>query len=498
MKSFRTFSTASAFTLLAAPALADLTAAEVWGDWQGLMANYGAEVTTTGQSSSGGTLTITGIATEFEVPDGSVSLLVGDVSFEELGDGSVAVRMPETMPISVDVTTPEGEGKVGFTLNQPGASMIASGDAASLRYDFDYPTFGMGEFTIQGEDIPDDLPIFIDFALNNMAGYINLSEGDVRSYDTESTIASMVMDISFADPEGEEGEGSFKFSVADLTQKAQGAIVKIDMNMSVAEMITAGMRQTGTATHGTGSYTVEFDGPDGSFKMLATATSGLLDAAFDENGISYGGKTNDVAVTVSGSVLPLPAVNLRMAESGGRFTMPMVPGEDPQDFALVMRMIGLEIDDMIWGMFDPAGQLPRDPATLIVDLAGKAILTEDFTDPEFAENMEAEAPGTLEEVNINALQLTMAGAESTGDGAFTFNNSIGIPMPAGVANLMLVGGNGLLDKLVGMGLLPDEQAMGARMMMGLFARPGDGPDTLVSTIEVKEDGSVLANGQRIK
>ncbi len=40
--------------------------------------------------------------------------------------------------------------------------------------------------------------------------------------------------------------------------------------------------------------------------------------------------------------------------------------------------------------------------------------------------------------------------------------------------------------------------MGARMMMGLFAQPGDGPDTLVSTIEVKEDGSVLANGQRIK
>ena len=59
-------------------------------------------------------------------------------------------------------------------------------------------------------------------------------------------------------------------------------------------------------------------------------------------------------------------------------------------------------------------------------------------------------------------------------------------------------GNGLLDTLVGMGLVPEEQAMGARMMMGLFARPGDGEDTLVSTIEVKEDGSILANGQRIQ
>jgi hypothetical protein len=40
--------------------------------------------------------------------------------------------------------------------------------------------------------------------------------------------------------------------------------------------------------------------------------------------------------------------------------------------------------------------------------------------------------------------------------------------------------------------------MGARMMMGLFAQPGEGEDTLISTIEMKEDGSVLANGQRIK
>ena len=112
--------------------------------------------------------------------------------------------------------------------------------------------------------------------------------------------------------------------------------------------------------------------------------------------------------------------------------------------------------------------------------------------------MDAEAPGTLEEVKVNALQLTLAGAELTGDGEFVFDNSIGIPMPSGIANFMLVGGNGLLDKLVGMGFVPDEQAMGARMMMGLFARPGDGPDTLVSTIEVNEDGSVLANGQRIK
>ena len=96
------------------------------------------------------------------------------------------------------------------------------------------------------------------------------------------------------------------------------------------------------------------------------------------------------------------------------------------------------------------------------------------------------------------IQLSLAGAELTGDGEFTFNNEMGFPLPSGVANVMLTGGNTLMDTLGGMGLLPQEQAMGARMMMGMFARPGDGPDTLVSTIEMKEDGSILANGQRIK
>ncbi|MGB5067092.1 MAG: DUF2125 domain-containing protein, partial [Albidovulum sp.] len=61
----------------------------------------------------------------------------------------------------------------------------------------------------------------------------------------------------------------------------------------------------------------------------------------------------------------------------------------------------------------------------------------------------------------------------------------------------LIGGNGLIDKLVGMGLVPEDQAKGVRLMMGLFAvKTGD--DTLTSKIEFKEDGGVYANGQRIQ
>jgi hypothetical protein len=111
--------------------------------------------------------------------------------------------------------------------------------------------------------------------------------------------------------------------------------------------------------------------------------------------------------------------------------------------------------------------------------------------------------GELNSMNLNSLVLSLAGAELTGEGAFTFNNEDlesfgGMPAPTGAMDLKLVGGNGLLDKLVAMGFVPEDQALGARMMMGLFAVPGEGEDTLTSKIEVTEDGQVLANGQRLK
>jgi len=73
-----------------------------------------------------------------------------------------------------------------------------------------------------------------------------------------------------------------------------------------------------------------------------------------------------------------------------------------------------------------------------------------------------------------------------------------MPAPTGVANLALSGANGLMDKLIQMGLLSDNDAMGARMMMGMMAVAGDGEDTLKSKIEVTDDGQILANGQRMR
>ena len=97
----------------------------------------------------------------------------------------------------------------------------------------------------------------------------------------------------------------------------------------------------------------------------------------------------------------------------------------------------------------------------------------------------------------------IVGASLSGNGAFTFDNNDlatfgGVPRPTGEVNLQLMGGNGLIDKLIQMGFVSDQDAMGARMMMGMLAVPGDGPDTLNSKLEINDQGHVLANGQRIQ
>ena len=116
--------------------------------------------------------------------------------------------------------------------------------------------------------------------------------------------------------------------------------------------------------------------------------------------------------------------------------------------------------------------------------------------------MQSNMPIELSEVTLSDLEISAAGARATGAGAFTFDNSdmvtfAPLPRPEGEVSVQINGLNALLDNLVTMGLIPAEELMAPRMMMGMFAR-STGDDQLESRLEVTADGQVLANGQRIR
>ncbi|WP_457645362.1 DUF2125 domain-containing protein, partial [Profundibacter sp.] len=253
---------------------------------------------------------------------------------------------------------------------------------------------------------------------------------------------------------------------------------------------------------GAGGY--EFSSKDrgNSVTGSSSSESGSLKFALDREMLNYGATATGTKSSFTSSDFPFP-IDITMAEAAFNLLMPAGPSDDPKDLNLTVKLVDFNVNDMIWGMADPMGKLPHDPATIVLDIDGKANWFVDIMDPESAQSSDLDMPGKLKELSLNALQVKVAGADLTGNGAFTFNNDDletfdGIPAPTGEINLKLVGGNGLLDNLVAMGLLPEDQAMGVRMMTGMFAVAGEGEDTLTSKIEVNGDGSILANGQRIK
>lgn len=488
----------STFALAAAsPVLADVTAEQVLADQLKQMQSYGLKAQTTSQSKSGGVLTVDGYVSELVSPEGNFTLTMGGAIFTE-DNGTVIITYPDEIPVALSgVVEDDTPFEMVVTLRQSGTRAVVSGIPEEILYEFTADTFSVDDIAFTQPEEAAELDMTVDVTFSDLSGMMEITGGGtIRDYASAFNFGSMSATIAMDVPE-EDGAFNIEIKGENITSEYSGRLAPQDFMTSLAQTVQAGSRTVGTAAHGPLTYSISADTPDGGFEMAAALASGDYDFRMDEAGLDYEGTSNDMTLTMGGTAMPLPPMTFKVEQSGGRFALPVVPSEESQGFALVTRFVGLEIDPAIWGIFDPTGQLPRDPANLVVDLGGEVVMSEDIFDPEVMENL-AGAPGQINALNVNEIQLSFAGAELTGDGAFSFNNDGFVPMPAGALNLALTGGNGLLDTLVNMGLIPQEQALGARMMMGLFAQPGDGEDTLVSTIEVKEDGSVLANGQRIQ
>ncbi len=489
-------------SLFAAPAAhADVTAAQVWEQWKTLGESYGQTISGT-ETVSGDTLTVSDVEFAMEMPEGNITGKLPEMAFTELGNGTVAVTMSPEYPIKMDMKPAKGEAvALDMLFRQTDMVMIVSGQDNETSYDFKIPQMSVSVDNMVVDGTPVDFGM--DISMSDIAGLSQMVEGDKLSMESKMDASALNLALKVNDPKAET-DMDFKMNMADLKSSGTYVYPKNSDVGDFAAMLKDGFTANGEYSFAAMSYDMTADEKGNKMNIVASGTDGNIQFNMGDSSLTYGGTQNGLKWAISGSQIPFPELTAEMAEAAFKLTMPIAQTDDATDFALLTSMKGLSISEQIWGMFDPAAVLPRDPATLVVDLTGKAKWLFDIFDPEAANNPAlAENPGELHALTVNDLQLSLAGAELTGAGDFTFDNADkqtfdGMPKPTGSLGLKLVGGNGLMDKLVQMGLLPEEQAMGARMMMGLFARPGDGEDTLVSDIEVTEDGQVLANGQRLR
>ncbi|MFC2968403.1 DUF2125 domain-containing protein [Acidimangrovimonas pyrenivorans] len=487
--------------LLATTAVqADVTAEQVWNNWKALIAANGPTVTAGSETKTGDTLVIRDVTLSSETKDAKISGTMAEIDLREQGDGSVAVTMSPEWPVDMTVTPPEGKPtEMQMKFSQSGLRMVVSGSPGNMNYSYEIPSFAvkMDGMKADGKDVD----LTVDIGLTGMKGQ-NLVKGtETRTTASSGRADALSYTVSAKNPDG-KGTFDAKGKLTGLTFTSNATLVgKMDMaDMNAA--LQAGLAMDASFSYASSQMTSDFSDKGSQMHSETSGGGGTLDFAFDKNRLKYGASGKDMKMTFSGSQIPMPQVTVQMTEAAFNLLMPTSKSDTPQDFGLLVKLAGLKVNDEVWSMIDPQKVLPRDPATLVVDLAGKANWLFDIFDPA-QQKAPPKEPIKLHEVTLKNLDVAAAGAELTGTGSFTFDNSDtttfnGMPKPTGAVDLKLVGGNGLIDNLVKMGLVPADQASGARMMLGLFARPGDGPDTMVSKIEVTPEGEVLANGQRLQ
>lgn len=497
--------TALLLALAAGPALAQVTAQQVWDDWKAQMSVYGETGITIGSESyEGGVLTVTDLGFDVAGEDGSTATgVLAELVLTENGDGTVSVSMSEEYPIAIstpaDPETGSEASEVALVLRQAGLDLTVSGEAGALVYDLSADRYAIELDSVVEGGV--ETPAEGLLAFNDVSGSYTSTVGEMR--DVAYDLAAATMDVLIDATNPDDGARLMLSGKVDGISTQATMTLPLDPAADPEMMMMNGMAMDGGYTTAGGSYIFEVTDPESGVTSGTVTTQGsTLDLAASKDAVRYGSSVTGVAVEATSAAMPMP-LTLSLAELGMTFEMPLSRSEAPAPWALGVNLSGLALDEQIWAMFDPQGMLPRDPATVAIDLTGTATLLFDLTDPAQAEAMAASPmPARVESVNLNELTIAFGGAQVTGSGAFTLDNDDtttipGMPKPTGAVDLQLNGVNGLLDALTAMGLLPEEQVMGARMMLGAFATPV-GDDQLTSRIEFTEDGQILANGQRLQ
>jgi hypothetical protein len=501
---FRSLGCSSAIGLvfLASGASAEVTPQEVWASWQAMMTAAGQELTVGNTADTGSAVEVTDVVVAYKDDlGGSASLTFDSLIFTDNGDGTVTVAMPESYPIQMAFPDQGGgPASIKLTVSQPDARIVAGGSATETNYELSAPStvVTLDEIVDEGGTVLDTQA---ELAMTELAGryFVSQAEGNTV-LDSNFSARSLSLKISGQGTDG-EGAGTVDLSLADVTGATKGNILSAELMANMAAALNSGFTMDSSLTFGAMAMNVDITEAAGPTKLVANATGGGFVLAMDKTRLNYGTSLNGAKFTISGAEIPFPQVELAFAESGFNLLMPVTKSDSPQDFSFLTKLVDFTVSEDVWGLFDPAGSLSREPASVIVDVKGTGFWTQDIMDPEV--QMDGmEPPGQLNSLDLVQVLAKGAGAEVSAAGGLTFDNTDlatfgGVPRPDGKITINIKGVNQLVDNLIALGILSEDDAMGFRMGLGMFARPGAGPDELVSEVEFK-DGGLFANGMQLQ
>ena len=489
------FAAAPVFALLlGGTAHAALTADQVWQSWKDAGALVGLTISAATENNSDGVLTLNGVSI---APEGVSGLTISDLTLTEESDGSVTIAPGTDIGVTMSGDT-EGFVKLthdGLTLTAREADGGLAYDYAAAKLDVAYDSTYPG-MSFDGTEAP-KVNAAGTVGFTNLSGVYSDTPGANRTFGLDIKADVLAYATSQDDPGMElkqtttsETQGielSFDFALPTTI-----ALAAIASPTDFATALNEGLSVSMSTKQGDSNGTMKQENAFLPMDLVMKAGGGEATALFNKDAFQIQSMAAGLDIESAAGALPVP-VKVTSGPMEVAMTSPVIANEAAGDYGFVLKLSQFSMNEEAWALFDPNGALPRDAADLAIDISGKTKI--DI--PAMIAADEAGAPPVMpapESLNITELGLKVAGAALAGTGAFTFDNSMGMPMPLGEANLNVTGANALIDGLIATGLMSEEDAMGARMMMGMFMVPS-GEDALTSKIEAKEGMQILVNGQ---
>lgn len=471
---------------------------DVWQNWQKLMASVGQALLADSLTREGDTLVAKGVKTTLDAGDGAVLTgALDEMRLRDLGDGTVEITTSDLYTLHLDAPGTNGEPEeLNVQFVQPGMRAVVSGAPGDMNYAYDIPNATVKMQALSQGVASGDARL----EMTGVTGSYSIADKEGKTTARSST---EVQTLAYAITAVEEGETvDLTGNLAGLKVSGGGTVLGAEEMEDMAKALAAGAGFDASISFGAGSGEMMVSGSGLPTRLTATIEAGALEFGLSGETLQYRSSGTGVSVMATGGDLPVPELNFGYDEAAMSLSIPVAASDVPEEFDWSVRLVNLAVSNELWDMFDPTAALPRGPASMIVESTGKLLLLADLFDEDAMDEMSEGETAELHALTVSDLQVRFAGAEVLGKGDLTFDNADtvtfdGVPAPTGKIELKLTGANGLMDKLVAMGLVPPDEAMGFRMMLAMLAKPGEGQDVLNSTLEFRDKG-FFANGQRLQ
>ena len=492
--------TALVLSLTSTAVFADVTPEDVWQAWQNASAAMGTTVTAESAARDGDTLVVTKIAMN-DSTGGTVTLET--IAFTDQGDGTVAIVMPDSFPISATIPAIAGDATstpsdLAISVTMPGAKMTASGTPDAIAYATDAPQLDMIIDIIDSAGT--GATATFEAKLAGVLMHYNVASGDAESYQQDLTISSAVISGKGADASSDFTLGA---TIADINSNIMVSVPAGTTADAFEVALAKGMAMTSQFGMGATTFDLTSTEAGAVTKIGGSLQDGVVDVAIDASKVDYYNNFNALSLNIASADVPVPNAALGLGQAEVHLMLPMLKSDTPADFAFLFNLTDLSFADDIWALMDPANAFKHDPATVVVDTTGQVTLAQDLTADSAAVTAgDPSAAGQLNALEVHNINLKAGGAELTAQGGFSFDNSdmttfAVVPAPTGKLDIKATGVNALIDTLVAMGLVPQDQADQGRMMVAMFANTSATADEMTSTLEFK-DKHFFANGQQLQ